>query len=340
MVENKARLPGIDIARVFCACLVVMIHCVISDGHPIAHMIVRCFAQQAVPFYFIVSGFFFRGKLDQCGDRKQAVRGFVKKNLGLYFAWVILYLPGTLATYNGLYEDASAIYRLMLILRRIFFAGEGVCWYLLVLAESAVIAGLLMDRKSILYGMAIIGLVLGWIFEWDASWAFFGKINQITYMLFSWSNNVVMKGLPYFAAGIFLAERKTLFRAERKWLAVGYLAVSLVQVISFGLICSKDASLERFMSTYSIQAVLLFLICAQPTQREIPAKWCTVLRDISSTIYFTHTFFIYDLVDQILGNGASTFVRFAVPVGLGVAVYVLAKGLKIKPLCWLFLIKT
>ena len=59
------RYPALDILRFFCACLVVMIHVGTSDSTPIASMLVTCFARQAVPYFFIVSGFFFFSKFNQ-----------------------------------------------------------------------------------------------------------------------------------------------------------------------------------------------------------------------------------------------------------------------------------
>lgn len=57
--DKKKYWPLIDVAKLVCALLVVLIHCVeVKQGHPVATFIVQCFAGQAVPFFLIVSGFF------------------------------------------------------------------------------------------------------------------------------------------------------------------------------------------------------------------------------------------------------------------------------------------
>ena len=54
----------LDLARVYCACLVVFIHM----GLPKSVSLVPCLARQAVPFFFLVSGFFFAKQADRKED--------------------------------------------------------------------------------------------------------------------------------------------------------------------------------------------------------------------------------------------------------------------------------
>ena len=69
---NQQYWPLIDIAKLFCALLVVMIHCLeIKQGHPVATFIVQCFSGQSVPYFMIVSGFFAANKIDQ----EKSIRG-------------------------------------------------------------------------------------------------------------------------------------------------------------------------------------------------------------------------------------------------------------------------
>ncbi len=74
---------------------------------------------------------------------------------------MIIEFPGVLHQYISLYPDASPTYMAMLIIRRICLAGQGVYWYLLVLAEATLVAGALViwKKERLLYSLA-------WICSW------------------------------------------------------------------------------------------------------------------------------------------------------------------------------
>lgn len=77
--------PLIDVAKLVCALLVVLIHCVeVQQGHPVATFIVQCFASQAVPFFMIVSGFFCARKIMQ-NNMVKIIKISIQN-------WLILYL--------------------------------------------------------------------------------------------------------------------------------------------------------------------------------------------------------------------------------------------------------
>ena len=49
--RHTGYFPLIDVTKLFCAVLVLLIHCLeVQSGHPIATFIVKCFSSQAVPF--------------------------------------------------------------------------------------------------------------------------------------------------------------------------------------------------------------------------------------------------------------------------------------------------
>lgn len=336
------RYQLIDVFRVYCALLVVILHCLeIPNGHPFAHMIVVCFSQQAVPFFFLVSGFFLGKKLYSSSNPSFIIKRYVKSQLLLYGMWMIIEFPSMLANYQALYAGCSPLYLLAVIIRRILFAGQGVYWYLLALSESALVAGLCIrfKREHFLYAVALFGLILGFIFDAGISFLFFGKINQIFYVLFSWSNNFLMKGLPYVALGTRFAryERQISHRGFR--FSIAYAFVSVINIILFYNCFKTDIQLTRYMFLYPIQAVLLFLIGICSDFSTANAKAGNALREISSTIYFLHTAIIYRIADVFWGVNASIPLKFSVAVSLSLAVYWIAKRSKFKPLCWILSIK-
>lgn len=336
------RYQKIDIFRLYCALLVVLIHVLeIRNGHPIAYMLTKCFAGQAVPFFFIVSGFFLAKKLDTAPDPTAVVRSQVKHNLLLYAAWMVIEFPGLVATYNKLYPDASIVYHLALIIRRIFFAGQGVYWFLLVLAEAILLCGILLIHKKerLLYGMAAVGLLLQTVYRANISVFGLGYVNTLFEYVFSWDNNVVMTGLPFVTIGILFARNETrLSIASGKLLAV-YGVLGAASMSIFALSYRYRPDLLYLLSPGNLQAILLFLIALQPGKRPYSGKLCSSCRDLSTCLYYLHTIFIYQVADLTVGLHAPVLLRYAIASLPPVAIWFLVRRLDWKPAKWMLSMK-
>lgn len=70
---------GIDLFKIFAAILVVFIHSNIAKNEEFSNVIVLCFSGIAVPFFFMVSGF-FSIKNYQMSKMKEALLFLMRKN--------------------------------------------------------------------------------------------------------------------------------------------------------------------------------------------------------------------------------------------------------------------
>lgn len=329
---NQQYWPLIDIAKLFCALLVVMIHCLeIKQGHPVATFIVQCFSGQAVPFFMIVSGFFAANKIDQ----EKSIRGMIsfclKKWLLPYFAWTVLWLPYYIKFYQGKYPNATLGYIFVALMRRILCAGQGVYWYLLVLAESVFIVFILVrcNKEKLIYAIGIIGLIGGILYDANVTVLGMGYINRIVYIVFSWSNNFLMRGIPYVAMGYFFRKNINCLYTNIWKLVCIYFISSACMIILY--ISAK----YQLLCFYPIQAVSLFMLVYQPTYNNINRSLCRICREMSSAIYFLHTVFIYGIIDVVWGVDAFIPLKFCVAVFLSICVYAVARKFEIKPVKWL-----
>jgi len=92
------------------------------------------------------------------------------------------------------------------------------------LAEAVLVCGLLIKFKKeiLLYSLILIGLTLGYIYDIGVQQGVLGQLNNLIYLVFSWSNNLLMKGLPYIAIGVFLSRREKLEKRNRTALVTAY----------------------------------------------------------------------------------------------------------------------
>ena len=93
-MKTARTLSGIEYFRLAAAFLVVAIHCspLTTYSETADFILTRAVARVAVPFFFMVTGFFVLG-------RPEKLRRFLKRTALLYLACILLYLP--LNLYSG-----------------------------------------------------------------------------------------------------------------------------------------------------------------------------------------------------------------------------------------------
>ena len=262
---------------------------------------------------------------------------YVKRILLLYIVWTALHLPAIIRSYASLYPDASLPYLSAVIFRRIVFCGYGVYWYLLILAESAFIVGMLSQKRAlrkVTLGIAVIGLLWSMTYDADLNLPVISELNDLVYFVFSWSNNLIMKGIPYFAMGFYIGDaiEKRPILQKKNFIIAGY---ALLSVLCTGLHFLCD---ELIYVLLPIQVVFLFFIGMLPTER-IPRKIGRTCRNLSTVFYFTHGIFISFVIDKLWPLEAPILLRYTVTITLCLLTYLLVMKLKWKPLKWLMMVK-
>lgn len=190
------------------------------------------------------------------------------------------------------------------------------------------------NQEKLLYCLAFIGFLLGILYDANITSFGMGVIHKIIYSLFSWSNNLFMKGIPYVATGYYV--RKHVNEIKRCGLGK---AILLYVAASIGMIMIYNAGFQQWLCLYPIQAISLLLICCQDIKCPLNQHITKNCRNLSSVIYFLHTVFIYGVVDSVWGIDAAIALKFFVSIALSIIVYWIAKTFKIKSLNWLLAIR-
>lgn len=321
--NSRKKYPVIDICKLYCAFLIVFMHCVeVKNGHLLAYSLSKCCTQQAVPFFFIVSGFLYarKNKCGASGDNKQIFRYLV-----VYFIWMLIWSPIVIHRYFTMYSGRSVLYILMVILRRILFAGEGVYWYLLVLFESLFMINLAQKyrKMNILIGISVVFFILGLWYENGSSIPIMQRMFSAIYFVFSWTNNVLMKGLPYTLIGYCLYRHVDKIRHYKKmWLITAYLVVLFANITIY-----LNTSLDKMhIFIYPVLACILFLISVNEELNDFVTKDTKTLRNLSTVIYLTHTLFIYYVADPLVTAGGPIPIKYVVAVGLSMLTFLIIRN--------------
>lgn len=335
--HTQSHYPMVDIFKLICALLVVLIHCTeIRYGHFLAAGIVDIFSGQAVPFFMIVSGFFLGKKLYKTEAPLRTALHSAKNWLLIYLAWTVLWTPYFISIYSERYPDKSILFLAAMLIRRYFFAGQGVYWYILVLAETSFLLGICVryKKEKLFYAAGILGLLLGFIYDVQLTLPGVEKLNHLFYTVFSWSNNFIMKGIPYVAIGYFISAHSDIVdRFKAKITVVIYSAIAILTFMIY------DGTPNRLYISYTIQAVLLFIIALQIKVPTISDRVTTHCRNMSTVLYYLHTLIIYFIIDPLFTIDAPIPLKFCISVISCALLYALAVKANWKPLNWILSIR-
>jgi len=182
---NPPRLASVDVFRVFAIVAVIVIHTTpfhagvdpLGDQLDTA-MILNQIARFAVPFFFVVSGYFWGRKVEQSGDCSATSVAMAKRIALLFVAWSMIYLIqwnlvdafsyGPWGPIKQIYWAASAAIQYPVV--TLFQGTKGHLWFLSSLLTCLGISGvlvrsgndgLLLPLAIALYGVGLAGKAYG-----------------------------------------------------------------------------------------------------------------------------------------------------------------------------------
>lgn len=323
------RNIAIDKMKLIAAFLVVAIH--VSPFQSINgtadFIVTRVIARIAVPFFFMVSGYFVLGgkesegggkrNKEQSGKHGDRVSRFMKKTAFLYLAATLLYLPVNLyaGNFKGLTFGQG--------LKDLLFDGTFYhLWYLpaVLLGMALCLAFLSVFGEKTAFGVSLFLYGIGLFGD-----SYYGLISRIPFMekfyeklfaISSYTRNGVFFAPVFLMLGYFAAKRRNgkkqeveeLERTEelkeeaarqRELISTGGLsAVLLLLMIGEGLILHK-LNVQKHDSMYVLLIPLMYVffrfICAFPSGRKqdgkvngAGGKKRKVYGDMSMMIYIIH----------------------------------------------------
>ena len=330
---SPAHYKLLDLVRLFCALLVVSIHLSLDDTIGFIPSV----AHQAVPFFYLISGFFFTKKLLKSKALLRDAWAYARSILAIYAVWMLIVLPYVVFEALKLHPGESVAYYIGVVLRRSLLAGFAPYWYLLVLAEASLLLAAILRRRKYWLGwlLCILGLILQIVYGMNLGSGIGGWIHRVFYFVFSWENNSIMCGFPLmFLGSVFAKHEQTLRNRQKLPIALLY----IISIIAAFFVYQVDHSLT-WIPFGLLQALLLVSFCLIPSRRQaaVPDRLCRFARNLSSVVFLSHCLILI-LLDEVF-HIWNSFLQFSIAVLSALLLLLLISRLNYKPINKLFMVK-
>lgn len=312
---EKQRDITVDLFRVIASVLVVLIHTTPNEGVPGLYFLSVTIGRYAVPFFMLVTGYFYF--LHPSKDR---LRKIEKNVLSLWLIWTIIYLP------NGIYNISQMSNIKEIILKIVWsFWGENVCygggWYLIALAFGLFVVDF-FRRKEKMWMCNLIALIVLYVdcasTNYQHIFPHFELIDK-----FYWATTIIT-GILWVTLAYYIADN------YQKWAPkvdnVFFFILAILLTFGERLIIQNEGVNNDLIRTdmyltlpISISLVFLFILNHQKLQ---PASKVVKYRDFATLLYFVQ----FGVLDCIKLHGAILFVVVLIVTSLiSILIMILSK---------------
>ncbi|QIE79031.1 acyltransferase family protein [Weissella confusa] len=268
----------VDLVKFLLSILVVAIHM----GVPILAELGRI----AVPYFFIISGYFFFGKYNSSPDLKSRQRLFYKYSkriMQLFSSWLVIYLPLVfLGIYNS--KDPLAVSIFGLVSGRLPNFGQA--WYLI--ASITGLGTFLILKHCLPWTIVLSISVITEIFI-ILSTSYFGLLHSVG--IFIPGSKYVLYLFPrpwiYFTIGYVLSKLRQ-FNIRHFWLPLLLLAYAIETVLITTFHFNTGGLMDENFSLPFVTTALVLVTLTSP----IKIKFVKRLRELSTFIFMGHVWLV------------------------------------------------
>ena len=294
-MTEKKLLKGIDVLKLFCAFLIVLLHTYNRDGGVLGNWFYQVFTPIGVPFFFIVSGFFFAKGLIRTDWSMDYLKRYLGRILIMYVAWTLITLPVSWFCIVKGHGDYSLALKVVYLFRMIFFSGScGIYWYILAMICSCPIIYYFTKRRkeALLYVVSVLLFLVGvW---YNSPYNDHNLAFQFIHAVFGSQRNFLNVGLFYMCLGHFFAVNESRLKLRNSFIIYALLIIAIV-------LRTYEIKVFHFNLIQALLAVLFFIIACN-LMVNISDEKSLMLRKLSTAMYLLHYPFIL-LFDFYLKRG-------------------------------------
>jgi serine/alanine racemase len=321
MMEDKRISYGLDVVKLFCAFLIVFLHTYNRDLGSIGNWFWNVITSIGVPFFFIVSGFFYAIGLNRISFSKDYFLKYFKRLLIMYVTWTIITLPVSWLCVERGHPDYSLPLKVAYLFRMIFFSGScGIYWYVLALICCSVVIYYFMKRGRVMTLYLIAVLLFGVGVWYNSPYNNNNIVFQFIHAVFGSERNFFNVGLFYMCVG-------HCFASYEQKLKIKDIYIYALLVISI-LLRTWEVNVLHTNLLQALIAIILFLL-AWNLKVNISDERSLMIRKLSTAMYLLHYPFIL-LFDFFLKRG--TVIDY--PVALCFCFIVFYLMMKYLPVKW------
>lgn len=295
-MENKIRNNSIDIFRYFCALLIVIIHVhpFLDFGEKANAVSIDYFTRIGVPFFFVVSGYFYSKGLHA---GKKLYGGYVKKLFLIYTFWSVFY--GIFYVINSLKKAVPVKTVADYLIRGFLYRGISEhLWFVpsLIVAVTVLTLAHRFGLEKLLYALsAVLFLVACFGFTYRL---LIGNKIPVLNLLYSSKNFTVFHrmccfGISFVTLGNFIYRNE---KALTKQKSSFHITVCIIVYALF--VCEKLAAAHFEFGTnylYNIALyplVLVIFLALLKNPMPSASKYAVYCRNAASFMYFSHPWFM------------------------------------------------
>jgi hypothetical protein len=259
----------------------------------------------AVPYFFIASGYFLFRRWDEMNrnDLSQRLLKYLKRIIGLYIIWTIIYVPFTI--YGFVINNMTLQQSISSFARGFLFVGENYyswpLWYLLALIVSVFIIYVFIKLNlsitsifSISFAITTVGILMNYHLFFHLP-ALIDKMIVFYFHLFLYTRNGIFFSLLFVVLGMVIAIKGVI---TSKILLYAFLFLGCIGY-------AYSIPFTIYVMGYSLFA--LSLISSKRNKRNLPYS---EIRLTSKVIYFVHMIWVGLLSLWIFGERVNSLFLF------------------------------
>lgn len=154
----------------------------------------------------------------------------------------------------------------------------------------------------------------------------YNYVNKGFYVIFSWSNNFIMKAIPYMGIGYIIYNTQVENYNKKVFYKIGMAVSLIISAVVYYLKQVTNIYILEHSNIYlffvPITTVFFFLVSINlklKMSKQLSLKY----RELSSTIYFLHTYIIYYFLDLTLGVNGNFAIKLLITLAICFVAYII-----------------